>query len=349
MSLIPPSLADPGVFLAHLEWLSPWVLLALPLPLLLRRLPPYRQRRPALRIAFFEVAVAAAGRVPQPGAVVLPTGAAQMLLLALVWMLLLLALARPVYVEAPLSRVQPARDLLLAVDISPSMKARDYRDRQGRPTERMTAVREVLDEFIARRSGDRIGLLVFGQEPFVQAPFTLESATVRELLAQARPGMAGPRTMIGDALGLSIHMFERSSVPSKVVVLLSDGADTGSRVPPLKAAGFAAKAGITVHTVAIGDPRAVGEDRVDLNTLADIAQATGGRAFRAEDRAGLAAIYRELDVLEKQNFKTLSWRPQHSLYHWPLGAALALLLGWHLLAALGSGLQALLRRGSQDD
>ncbi|QDX80300.1 hypothetical protein B9N43_02880 [Denitratisoma sp. DHT3] len=331
---------NPGAFLAHLEWLSPWVLLALPLPLLLLRLPPYRQRRPALRIAFFDLAVRGAGRAPEPGAVVVPAGIAQTLVLSLAWCLLLLALARPVYVEPPLTRIQPARDLLLAVDLSPSMRARDYRDREGRPAERMAAVREVLDEFIARRGGDRIGLLFFGQEPYVQAPFTLEHGTVRELLAQARPGMAGGRTLIGDALGLSIRMFEASTVPSKVVVLLSDGADTGSRVPPLKAAGFAARAGITVHTVAIGDPKAVGEDRVDLNALADIARATGGRAYRAEDRAGLAAIYRELDALEKQNFKTLSWRPQRPLYPWPLGAALVLLLGWHGFAALVAGLRA---------
>ncbi|CAB1370174.1 VWA domain-containing protein [Denitratisoma oestradiolicum] len=328
-----------GAFLAHLEWLSPWALLGLPLPLLLRRLPPYRQRRPALYIAFFDLAVRGAGRVPEPGAVVVPAGITQMIVLALAWCLLLLALARPVYLEPPLTRIQPARDLLLAVDISPSMRARDYRDREGRPAERMAAVKDVLDEFIARRGGDRIGLLFFGQEPYVQAPFTLEHGTVRELLAQARPGMAGGRTLIGDALGLSIRMFEASTVPSKVVVLLSDGADTGSRVPPLKAAGFAARAGITVHTVAIGDPRAVGEDRVDVNALIDIAQATGGRAYRAEDRVGLAAIYRQLDALEQQNFKTLSWRPQRPLYPWPLGAALVLLLGWHAVAALAAALR----------
>lgn len=332
--------------LAHLHWLSPWVLLALPLPLLLRRLPPYRQRRPALRIAFFALAVRGVGRAPEPGAVVVSAGSAQTVVSVLAWCLLLLALARPVYVEPPLTRIQPARDLLLAVDISPSMRARDYRDRDGRPGERMTAVREVLDEFIARRGGDRIGLLVFGQQPYVQAPFTLEHTTVRELLAQSEPGMAGGRTMIGDALGLALRMFEASTVPGKVVILLSDGADTGSRVPPLKAAEFARRAGITVHTVAIGDPRAAGEDRVDLEALAAIAQATAGRAYRAEDRAALAAIYRELDALERQNFETLSWRPQRALHAWPLGAAVALLLGWHLAAALLGALRAWIERWS---
>ncbi len=193
---------DPRALLAQIEWLSPWVLLALPLPLLFHRLPAYRQRRPALRIAFFDLAVQGSGRSAGPGAVVVPAGIAQMGVLTLAWCLLLLALARPVLVEPPLTRIQPARDLLLAVDISPSMRARDYVDRQGQPASRMAAVREVLDEFIARRSGDRIGLLFFGQEPYVQAPFTLEHDTVRELLAQAEPGMAGGRTMIGDALGL---------------------------------------------------------------------------------------------------------------------------------------------------
>lgn len=331
---------DLAALRAHLHWLSPWVLLALPLPLLLRRLPPYRQRRPALRIAFFALVVRGVGRVPESGAVVVPAGSAQTAVTVLAWCLLLLSLARPVYVEPPLTRIQPARDLLVAVDISPSMRARDYRNPDASPGERIAAVREVLDEFITRRGGDRIGLLVFGQEPYVQAPFTLEHATVRELLAQAEPGMAGGRTMIGDALGLAVRMFEASTMPGKVVILLSDGADTGSRVPPLKAAEFARRAGITVHTVAIGDPRAAGEDRVDLESLAAIAQATAGRSYRAEDRGALAAIYRELDALERQNFETLSWRPQRPLHAWPLGAAVALLLGWHLMAALLGALRA---------
>ncbi len=249
-------------------------------------------------------------------------------------------------VEPPLTRIQPTRDLLLAVDISPSMRARDYVDRKGQPAERMTAVREVLDEFIARRGGDRIGLLFFGQEPYVQAPFTLEHDTVRELLAQAEPGMAGGRTMIGDALGLAIRMFEGSTAPARVAILLSDGADTGSRVPPLKAAGFAARAGISVHTIAIGDPQAVGEDRVDPDTLAEIARVSGGRAYRAEDRRSLEAVYHELDALEQQNVETLSWRPQRPLYPWPLGAALCLLLGWHLLGALIAVLRNLVERWS---
>lgn len=269
---------DPRALLAQIEWLSPWVLLALPLPLLFRRLPTYRQRRPALRIAFFDLAVQGSGRSAGPGAVVVPAGIAQMGVLTLAWCLLLLALARPVLVEPPLTRIQPARDLLLAVDISPSMRARDYVDRQGQPASRMAAVREVLDEFIARRSGDRIGLLFFGQEPYVQAPFTLEHDTVRELLAQAEPGMAGGRTMIGDALGLAIRMFEGSTAPAKVTILLSDGVDTGSRVPPLKAAGFAARAGIGVHTIAIGDPQAVGEDRpIWTRWRKSPASAAGGR------------------------------------------------------------------------
>lgn len=332
------------LLLAQIDWLFPWALLALPLPWLLRRLPPYRQRRPALRIAFFDLAVRGSGRRPEPGSMVVPMGLAQTLVLGLAWCLLLLALARPVLLEPPLTRIQPARDLLLAVDISPSMRARDYLDPQGQAVERMSAVREVLGEFIARRGGDRIGLLFFGEEPYVQAPFTLDHDTVRALLAQAEPGMAGGRTLIGDALGLAIRMFEGSTAPAKVAILLSDGADTGSRVPPLRAAGIAGQAGIKVHTIAIGDPQAVGEDRVDLDTLADIARSSGGHAYRAEDRASLAAVYAELDALERQNFETLSWRPQRPLYPWPLAAALCLPFGWHLGGALVATLRRVLHR-----
>ena len=335
-----PGFSHLGSLLASVEWLSPWALLALPLPLLVLRLPPYRQRRPALHIAFFDRVAQACARQPEAGAVVIPRSLAQRLMLVLVWSLLLVALARPVFIEAPLTRIQPTRDLLLAVDISPSMQARDYQTRGGQPAERLAAVREVLDEFITRRSGDRIGLLAFGQEPYVQAPFTLEHTVVRELLAELRPGMAGGRTMIGDAIGLAIRMFETSTAPDKVLILLSDGADTGSRVAPLKAASLAREAGITIHTIGIGDPQAAGEDRIDLETLAAIARSCGGQAYRAEDRSSLAEVYRRLDALEQQNFETLSWRPQRPLHPWPLGAALLLLL----IGQLGSALTAMRRR-----
>jgi Ca-activated chloride channel family protein len=233
---------------------------------------------------------------------------------------------------------------MLAVDLSQSMEARDFRDPEGRRLDRLEAVKLVLDDFIARREGDRIGLIVFGGEAFLQAPFTLDHEVCRQLLDETRIGMAGPQTAIGDAIGLSLRAFETSETPEKVLVLLTDGNDTGSKIPPLTAADLAAKQDIKAYTVAIGDPAASGEERVDLEALRDIAATTSGRAFRAEDREGLEAIYRELDALEPVDLETLSYRPRRPLFFWPLGAAVLLVFGYHLLMGLRVGARALQAR-----
>lgn len=145
--------------------------------------------------------------------------------------------------------------------------------------------------------------------------------------------MAGPRTMIGDAIGLGIRVFEGSRAKAKVMILLTDGADTGSRIPPDTAARIAGERGITVHTIAIGTPAASGSDKVDTAALKNIAQATGGRAALASRLDELLAVYAELDAIEAVNHTRLAHRTRHPLFHWPLGLALALLLAWHLGAA----------------
>jgi Ca-activated chloride channel family protein len=331
--------------LAHVQLELPWVLLLLPAPLLVwLLLPHYRERQESVRIPFFEDAAAASGRTPSSGAVVLRTNWLQKLLAPLVWALMVLAVARPVWVEDPIEKVQAARDLMLAVDLSGSMEARDFLDPEGQRLDRLQAVKLVLDDFISRREGDRIGLIVFGGQAFLQAPFTLDHEVSRQLLDETRIGMAGPQTAIGDAIGLSLKAFETSETPEKVLMLLTDGNDTGSKIPPMTAADLAAKQDIKIYTVAIGDPQASGEERVDLEALRDIAAATGGRSFRAEDREGLEAVYRELDALEPVELETLSYRPRRPLYFWPLGLGVLLVFGYHLLMGLGRSAQALRAR-----
>lgn len=334
-----------GYWWAQIEWSQPWAWVLLPLPGLVYVLcPPYRQPQTALRVPFFAEAAQAVQQKPQLGAVVWPLGRVTTVVHLLVWALFVLALARPQWVQPPLTKVLPARDLLLAVDLSPSMRAIDFTLPNGQRVNRLEAVQKVLDEFIARRTGDRIGLLVFGEQPFVQAPLTLDHAAVRALLAQTRIGMAGDRTMIGDAIGLAIRLFEDSRLQHRTVILLTDGSDTGSQVPPAKAAEIAARKGVTIHTVAIGALDGAGEFRVDQAALQQVAALTGGRSFRGEDRTGLQAIYRELDRLERTEYQTLSVRPRQPLWFWPLGTALAALAGWHLLVALGSAAMGLCRR-----
>ncbi|MFN7431723.1 MAG: vWA domain-containing protein, partial [Betaproteobacteria bacterium] len=158
--------------LAQVEWAQPWAALLIPLALLMPLLPPYRSRRTALRVPFFALAVQGSGARPRAGAVVLPQGVVHWLQLGLARNAPVHAPMQPQWVEPPITRTQPTRDWLLAVDLSPSMQTADFRDAAGRPVDRLTVVREVLDEFLARRADDRIGLLVFGQQPFVQVPFT---------------------------------------------------------------------------------------------------------------------------------------------------------------------------------
>src|SRR5262249_39191735 len=199
-----------------------------------------------------------------------------------------------------------------------------FADPTGKTVDRLTAVKQVLDTFLARRKGDRVGLIVFGNAPFVQAPFTQDLGVCRELLAEARVGMAVPQTAFGDAIGLAITVFDRSDLPEKVLIALTDGNDTGSQVPPEKAAAVAKDKGIVVHTVAVGDPKAAGEDKLDEETLRRVATVTGGTYSRAGNRGELEATYERLDRLPTQEARTITHRPRIDLFHWPLAIGLAL-------------------------
>ena len=313
----------------------PWLFLLLPVPLLVwLLLPPYREEQISVRVPMFESLASAAGLRPSRGAVIPKTNWLQKLLAPVVWALVVCAIARPQWVEDPIEKIESARDLMLAIDISQSMEARDFTNEEGGRVDRLTAVKEVVEEFIGRRTGDRIGLIVFGGGAYPQAPFTLDHDVCRVLLDETGIGMAGPQTAIGDAIGLAIKQFEASKVEERVLILLTDGNDTGSKMPPAKAAEIARQNDIVIHTIAIGDVNASGEDRVDLEALQQISDATGGRSFRAEDRAGLAGIYATLDEMTPQNYERHTYRPKRPLYFWPLGAAVGLLLLFYAVMAL---------------
>jgi len=319
------------------ELASPWLLALLPAPILVWwLLPPYRERKASVRTPFFSELAGRLGQTPSQGAVVLRKNLFQKLLAPLVWALIVLALAQPQLVEPPIEKTESARDLLLAVDLSGSMDARDFVDRDGDRIDRLEAVKQVLDDFISRREGDRIGIIVFGNSAHLQVPFTLDHDICRQLLDQTRVRMVGPRTAIGDAIGLAIKLFEESGAEERVLILLTDGNDTGSKVPPTKAAEIAAEREITVHTVGIGDPATGGQDIVDLDELERIAATTGGRSFLAVDRDELEGIYAELDRIEERQFETQSYRPRRPLFHYPVGAAVLLMLGYHLLMFLST-------------
>lgn len=313
----------------------PWLLALLPVPLFIWwLLPPYRQQTASVRIPFFGEVTEAAGIAPTIGSIVPRTNWAQRIIAPICWTLVVLALARPQFVEPPVEKVEPQRDLMLALDLSQSMDTRDFRDPSGTAEARVDAVRQVVAEFVRRRTGDRIGLIVFGDAPYPLVPFTQDHKTVQAMISGILPGIAGPRTALGDALGLAIKMFEASPVPDKVLIVLTDGNDTASKMPPEKAADIAKQNAIVVHTVGIGDPKAVGEDKLDTAALQKIAATTGGQYYFGEDESQLEKIYRTLDKMTPANQKTLSWRPKIELFHYPLGTALVLLVAYHLLAWL---------------
>lgn len=322
----------------------PWLLALLPLPLLIWWLwPPYREDQESVRVPFFEGMTRMAGLQPSPGSVVLKSNWFQRMGAALCWALLVLAAARPEFVEPPIQRIESGRDMLLALDISQSMEAADYRAPNGKLIPRVDAVKQVVADFIRKRTGDRIGIILFGAAAYPQAPLTLDHEACLALLDQTEAGMAGPRTMIGDAIGLAIKLFDSSKAKERVLILLTDGNDTGSRMPPGKAADIAKSKGVLIHTISIGDPSATGEDRVDLKAMRDIASRTGGRMFEGQDQGQLEQVYATIDKITPQNFKTLSYRPHRPLFLYPLAAATTILLAYHFVMFVWTTLRGLIR------
>lgn len=304
----------------------PWALILLPTPILIRAiLPPYRDQVAAIRIPFFRQITGAAKVEARAGAVILRRTRLQMISAITIWMLLVLALARPERLGDPVVIETAARDIVLALDISGSMDQHDFISSNGERMQRLDAVKSVMNQFITERDGDRIALIVFGTKAFVQAPFTEDLQSLSGFLDQTVVGMAGPNTAVGDAIGLSIRTFQASEVDQRLMILLSDGADTSSRMPPINAAAFAAEQGVTIYTIGVGEVNATGADRVDLDALQNIADLTGGSFFYADDQAALGEIYARIDKQNPRKVETLSFRPKESLTWMPLGLALLIL------------------------
>ncbi|MCW8128353.1 vWA domain-containing protein [Microbulbifer halophilus] len=325
------------------EFAWPWVFALLPLPLLARGLlPRAKPLSSALKVPFYaELSQHGGGS---------PSNLLNLALMTVIWVLLIAAAARPQWYGEPITQTSSARDLLVAVDISGSMETPDML-LNGRPAMRIKAVKDVVGDFVERRKGDRLGLVLFGTRAYLQAPLTFDRETVDTLLQEAQIGFAGQGTAIGDAIGLSVKRLTQRPAEQRVLILLTDGANTAGEVSPLKAAELAQQAGITVYTVGIGAEEMVqpgllgsrfGARRInpsrdlDSETLQAIADKTGGRYFRAHNPEELAQIYRELDKLEPVEQEAASYRPLKSLYIWPLGAALLLALLWAAAPLLGT-------------
>ena len=320
-----------------LEFAYPLAFLALPLPLLVWWLmPPQRERVSALRVPFFEQIAEAAGSEARAGAVVMRRRWLQLLAAALVWLLLVAGLAKPEWVGEPIVRTEAVRDIMLALDLSGSMDYHDFPGEDGNEVSRFEAVQRVVDQFVAERESDRIGLIVFGTKAYLQLPFTRDLETARALVGLMEVGMAGPKTALGDSIGLAINSFEDSEVDDRLLILLTDGNDTASKMTPINAADIAKLNDIEIHTIGIGDKDATGEDRVDFDVLEAIARRTGGEFYNAEDETALDAVYRRIDQAAVADVRTQSWRPRESLVYWPAGLAVILTLFTYAGLWLGS-------------
>lgn len=307
-----------------LELAWPWALAVLPLPLLVARgLPPAPGEGAALRLPFTAALGASLGE--QRSGV--PRG--RLVVGILAWVLLVVAATRPQWVGEPVQLPSAGRDLLLAVDISGSMSTEDMR-LGNRVTDRLSAVKAVAGDFIERRRGDRLGLILFGRNAYLQTPLTFDRTTVRTLLNEAVIGLAGKETALGDAIGLAVKKLRDRPEGDRVLILLTDGANTAGEVEPLKATQLAAAEGVRIHTIGVGAEasgllgRLRGGGDLDEVTLQAVARQTGGRYFRARDLNSLQGIYALLDELEPVPGEAQTFRPLAELYAWPLGAAFLL-------------------------
>jgi Ca-activated chloride channel family protein len=319
-----------------LSWQWPALFALLPIPLIVRWLTRGDDASSsAIQVPFFDALQNLEQSQVSPQA----SNWLKALLLWLLWASLVTAVARPTWVGEPVNLPQERRDLMIAVDISGSMEQQDMLI-NNRYTDRITAVKAVVGEFVEKRASDRLGLILFGQQAYLQTPLTFDSKTVNQQLQEAQIGFAGNNTAIGDAIGLAIKRLRGRPAESRVLILLTDGANTAG-TEPLQAAAIAAEAEIRIHTVGVGADEMITRSLFGRNqrvnpsrdldevTLKAIAEQTGGQYFRARDPKELQKIYAEIDRLEPIPVEQ-TFRPTKSLLHWPLSAA----LGFSLLLML---------------
>ena len=325
-----------------LAW--PLALLFIPLPVLVWYFIPATgtQQQAALRVPFMQDFESLNSTFQKAGINIWLN-----ILLVLCWLLLVLSSARPLWVGEQIELPVSGRDLMLAVDLSGSMQVEDFRIK-GQAVDRLTATKYVAQDFIRDREGDRLGLILFGRNAYLQTPLTFDLTTVNTLLMESAIGLAGKETAIGDAIGLAIKRLKDKKDGSRVLILLTDGANTAGEITPLKAAELAANHGLKIYTIGIGADEMIresffGRQRInpsqdlDEKTLTAIAEKTGGQYFRARDTEELAEIYKILDELEPVEVDTHTLRPEKSLYMWPLGIALFLAMLIALIRLTGRG------------
>ena len=327
-----------------IEWLWPFAFLLVPAPILVRWLiKASKKKQPALTVPSLEGFSGLSTN--ESFSATLST--VKLIILWLAWILLIAAVARPQWVGEMVSLPTTGRDLMLAIDISGSMATEDMQVNNDY-VDRLSVVKAVISQFLDARKGDRVGLVLFGTNAYVQAPLTFDLKSVKKLMIEAPVGIAGGKTAIGDAIGLTVKRLRERQNEEKVVILLTDGANNVGEIPPIKAAELASVDGIKIYTIGVGAeemrvPSLFGSlagrttnpsADLDEETLSKIAQATQGRYFRAKDTNTLAQIYELIDKLEPIEQEPETYRPFQVLYYWPLGISLCLFLSLLLIDAV---------------
>ena len=303
-----------------LEFTWPWVFLALPLPFIINRIISRAPRQDAaLYVPFFSVL----SRLQSDTENLTSGRLLNLICCTLIWLLIVVAASRPQWLGEPVQLPSTGRDLMLSVDMVVG----------NRQASRIDVVKAVVGDFVERREGDRLGLILFAAHAYIQAPLTFDRDTVGQLLEEAEIGIIEESaTAIGDAIGLAVLHLRNRPENSRVLVLLTDGVNNAGAVSPEQAGQLAQQENIKIYTIGIGADQVVQRTffgarainpsaELDEAVLTAIAESTGGRYFRARDVNDLVEIYEELDRLETIEQDEQTYRPTRVLFYWPLGAA----------------------------
>jgi Ca-activated chloride channel family protein len=334
-----------------------WVLFILPLPLLIYFMFPGKATSESAALL-----VPNSLKVQSHATKSLKKSTPRLFLATLIWCCLVLAAARPQWLGEPVSIPNEGRDLMIAVDLSGSMKQDDMRI-NGRAVNRLDMTKYVLREFIKRRVGDRLGLILFADTAYLQAPLTFDRDTIKTLLDESVLGLVGDRTAIGDAIGLAVKRFDDKEESNRVLILLTDGRNTAGNITPEQANELAIDKGVTIYTIGLGAEeqeiasvfgrRTINPSQdLDERLLIEVARSTAGQYFRARNTQELEAIYKTLDRLEPVAGEGQKLRPLTALFYLPLGIAViisALYALFYLLKQVFSSLQKSNRVSTQSN